>query len=63
MEEKKAQPALQKLGALLGEIQSAMQALGKDKRAALVCRGGKLELVEREGGVEVPKGLKDYFEA
>lgn len=61
MEEKKAQPGLQKLGKLLEEIQKAMQDLGANSQAALVCKGNKLELFERTGGVALPQGLKEYF--
>ncbi|KAM0790113.1 hypothetical protein ACM66B_005439 [Microbotryomycetes sp. NB124-2] len=62
VEEKKAQPGLTKLGAVLDDVAEAFKALGDNAKAALVCKGGKLELFERSGGIQgLPEGLASAF--
>jgi hypothetical protein len=61
VEEKKAQEGLRRMGALLSEIEKVVREQGKEAKLSLVGRGGKLELLERKGGVGVPEGLVEYF--
>lgn len=62
VEEKKAQPTLHKLSAALDEIRDALKGMGPNAKASLVCKGGKLEMFERKGGVQgLPEGLASAF--
>ncbi|KAK4050339.1 hypothetical protein OIO90_005132 [Microbotryomycetes sp. JL221] len=63
VEEKKAQPALMTLGAVLDDVSKALKDMGNNAKASLICKGGKLEMFERTEGIQgLPEGLASAFD-